>query len=61
MADHSRITEAQSVQAHIKKPKKSNATAGFVQVEANLPGTSTAIAQFLLQMHFKKMFALESD
>ena len=34
--------------------------AGSMRIEANLPGTSTVIAQFLLQMHNKKMFNLES-
>ena len=31
----------------------------MARVEANLPETSTVAAQFLLQMHIKKMFDLE--
>ena len=31
-----------------------------MRVEANIPGTSTIIAQFLLQMH-KKMFYIENE
>ena len=34
---------------------------GSVSLEANLPGTSTVIAQFLLQMHIMKMFDLENE
>ena len=36
-------------------------TAGTVWVEAILPGTSTIIAQFLLQMHNKNMFDIEDE
>ena len=32
-----------------------NSTAVAVRVEVNLPGTSTVVAQFLLQMHNKKL------
>ena len=38
----------------IKMIEKSSSTAGAVQVEANLLGTSIVIAQCLLQMHDKK-------
>ena len=34
---------------------------GAVQVEANLPGTSTVIPQFLLLMHNKKIFDLVNE
>ena len=40
---------------------KSNSTAEAVRVEAYLSGTSAAIAQFLLQMHNKKMVIVESE
>ena len=40
---------------------KSNSTAGSVRVEADLLGTSTIIARFLLQMHYKKMSYLKNE
>ena len=41
---------------------KSTTTAGGgVRVKANLPGTTTIIAQLLLQMHNKKMFDIENE
>ena len=43
------------------KSNKSNSTARAVRVEANLPGTSTVNAQFLLQMHNKKVLDLENE
>ena len=44
--------------AHINE---NNSRAGIVRVDANLPGTSTVIAQFLLQMHNKNVFDQEKN
>ena len=38
-----------------------NSTAGAVLVEANLSGTSTVVAQFLLQMHNKKIVDFKNE
>ena len=44
----------------VSNSDKSNSTVETVRVEANLRETSTVIAQFLLQMHNKKMFDIKN-
>ena len=53
--------ERTSVQDPGRIKNKKNSTAGAVRVDANLPGQSTVITQFVLEMHSKKMFYLEHE